>query len=189
MSKEAFNFVGKLLIAMPNMADPRFDRSVVYMCSHSKQGALGLIVNKTHPKLQFVKILQQLKIGTDNMEHKAKVYYGGPVETVRGIVLHTDDYRTKISTVDVADNICITATMDILRDIAIGKGPITSLLALGYAGWSEGQLENEIIHNGWLFCDADQKIVFGANNDDKWVAALASIGVSPELLSSTTGHA
>ena len=108
---------------------------------------------------------------------------------MRGSVLHTDDYHTESGTVDIVDNVCKTVTMDILRDIAIGKGPITSLLALGYAGWSEGQLENEIIHNGWLFCDADQKIVFGANNDDKWVAALASIGVSPELLSSTTGHA
>ena len=189
MNTEAFNFVIKLLIVKPNMADPRFDRTVIHMCSHSKQGALGLIVNKTHPKRQFVKSFQQLKIRTDNVEHKAKFYYGGPVETVRGIVLQTDHYHTESGTVDVADNICMTATMDILRDIASGKGAKMSLLAPGDAGWREGQLENEIIHNGWLVCDADPEIVFGTNNDDKLVAVLTSIGVSPELLSSTTGHA
>ena len=109
-----------------------------------KTGALGLIVNKTHPELQFVKSVQQLKIGTDNIEHKAKVYYGGPVETVRGSVLHTDDYHTESGTVDIVDNVCKTVTMDILRDIASGKEAKPSLQALGYAGWGEGQLETRL---------------------------------------------
>jgi len=189
MDPDDFNLVGKLLIAMPDMGNPRFDRSVIYMCAHSEEGAMGLIVNKPQPKLKFVKLFQQLDIDVEGTVHDARVHYGGPVEGVRGFVLHTDDYRTEGGTIDVADHICMTATMDGLHDIARGKGPQTALLALGYAGWGAGQLEGEIVQNSWLTCDVDAGIVFGTDNDAKWTAALATLGISPELLSSTGGHA
>jgi putative transcriptional regulator len=117
------------------------------------------------------------------------VHYGGPVETLRGFVLHTDDYRTEGGTLDVADHISMTATIDVLEDIARGKGPQTSLLAIGYSGWGEGQLESEIAQNGWLTCDGSHDIIFGTDNGAKWEAALATLGVTPELLSATAGHA
>lgn len=189
MENQDFSLVGKLLIAMPDMGDRRFDRSVIYICSHNQDGAMGLIINKPQPKLRFVKLFKQLNIKVDGIIREAKVYYGGPVETVRGFVLHTDDYHTEEGTVDVADNFAMTATIDVLQDIAQGVGPKTSLLALGYAGWSAGQLEAEIAQNGWLTCDADQDIVFGKDNDAKWTQALAKLGVTPLLLSATAGHA
>ncbi len=189
MEPDDFSLVGKLLIAMPDMGDARFDRSVVYVVTHSHEGAMGLIVNKPQPKLRFVKLLKQLDIKVEGIIREARVHYGGPVETVRGFVLHTDDYHTESGTVAVADNIALTATIDVLQDIAKGVGPITSLLALGYAGWSAGQLEAEIAANGWLTCDADQALVFGADDDQKWTQALAKLGVSPQLLSSTAGRA
>jgi len=189
MDPDDFNLVGKLLIAMPDMGDPHFDRSVIYMCAHSEEGAIGLIVNKPQPKLKFVKLLQKLEIDVEGAVHDARVHYGGPVDGVRGFVLHTDDYHTEGGTIDVADHICMTATMDVLHDIARGKGPQTALLVLGYAGWGAGQLEGEIVQNSWLTCDVDAGIVFGTDNDAKWTAALATLGISPELLSSTAGHA
>lgn len=189
MESDDFNLAGKLLIAMPDMGDARFDRSLVYIVSHSGEGAMGLIINKPQPKLRFRKLLQQLEIKVDGIIRDTKVHYGGPVETVRGFVLHTDDYHKEAGTVAVADHISLTATIDVLHDIAQGVGPKTSLLALGYAGWSAGQLEGEIAANGWLTCDADQVLVFGADNDHKWTQALAKLGVSPLLLSPTSGRA
>ena len=189
MDYEDSSLVGKLLIAMPDMGDPRFDRSVIYICAHSEEGAMGLIVNKPRPKIRFFNLLKQLEIQVKGIVREADVHYGGPVETMRGFVLHTDDYRTEGGTQDVADHISMTATIDILQDIARGKGPKTSLLAIGYAGWGEGQLEGEIAQNGWLTCDASHDIVFGADNAVKWEAALATLGVTPHLLSSTAGHA
>ncbi|MFT5065536.1 MAG: putative transcriptional regulator [Yoonia sp.] len=189
MEPDDFNLVGKLLIAMPDMGDPRFDRSVIYICAHSEEGAMGLIVNKPQPKLRFINLLKQLDIEVEGTVREARVHYGGPVETVRGFVLHTDDYRTEGGTVDVADHICMTSTMDVLQDLARGKGPDTALLAIGYAGWGEGQLEGEIFQNGWLTCDADPDIIFGIDNDSKWTDALAILGVSPALLSSSAGRA
>ena len=169
-----FNLVGKLLIAMPDMGDRRFDRSV------------GLIINKPQPKLRFVKLLKQLEIKVEGIIREEKVHYGGPVETVRGFVLHTDDYQSQDPAVG---GIALTATLDILQDIARGEGPKSSILALGYAGWAAGQLEAEIAGNGWLTCDADQAIVFEVENTQKWTRALAKLGVSPLLLSSTAGRA
>jgi putative transcriptional regulator len=189
MDHEDLNLIGKMLIAMPDMGDPRFDRSVIYICAHSDDGAMGLIVNKPQPKLKFSDLLQQLDIETSGTVPDVNIHYGGPVEVVRGFVLHTDDYRTEIGTMDVDAHISVTATLDVLQDLARGKGPQTALLALGYAGWDGGQLESEIAGNGWLTCDAVPDIIFGADNDAKWEAALASIGVAPALLSATAGHA
>lgn len=189
MDTKDFNLVGQLLIAMPDMGDPRFDGSVIYICAHSDEGAMGLIVNKPQPKLRLLNLLKQLEIEVEGSVRETKVHYGGPVETVRGFVLHTDDYRSEGGTLDVADHICMTATVDILKDIGRGKGPDTALLALGYAGWGAGQLEGEIAQNGWLTCDAAQDIIFGTDNAAKWTQALATLGISPHLLSSTAGHA
>lgn len=183
------NLLGKLLIAMPDMGDPRFDKSVVYICAHSEEGAMGLIVNKPQSKLRFGKLLEQLDISVKGEVSDIRVHYGGPVESMRGFVLHTSDYRSEMSTLDVDGHIGMTATLDVLEEIAKGEGPKTSLLALGYAGWGAGQLENEIAHNGWLTCDPTDAIVFGRANEHKWTAALKTLGINPLLLSSTAGHA
>lgn len=183
------NLLGKLLIAMPDMGDPRFENSVIYICAHSKEGAMGLIVNKPQSKLRFSKLLEQLNISVDGEVKDVRIHYGGPVETARGFVLHTSDYRSEMGTLDVDGHIGMTATIDVLEDIAKGEGPETSLLALGYAGWGAGQLEGEIMRNGWLTCDPTDAIVFGRANEHKWTAALKVLGVDPLLLSSTAGHA
>jgi putative transcriptional regulator len=186
---------GQLLIAMPGMSDPRFDRSVIYMCAHSEQGAMGIIINKTTPMMSFGDLLSQLDItGDDHMEPPPElmgmpVLFGGPVEQGRGFVLHTSDYFTADSSLPVAENIALTATVDILRAMATGKGPHRAVLALGYAGWAPGQLENEIQHNGWLTCQADEDLVFGVNFEDRYLAALRKLKIDPAMLSSDAGHA
>ncbi|MEJ6396878.1 YqgE/AlgH family protein [Yoonia sp. 208BN28-4] len=189
MDFEMSNLCGKLLIAMPHMGDDRFAKSVVYMCAHSEEGAMGLIVNKPATSIRFRDLLEQLEIATGPDTRNIRVHVGGPVENARGFVLHTTDYRSETGTMDVADDICMTATLDILEDIARGKGPDMSMLALGYAGWGPGQLEGEIARNGWLTCDARTDILFGRANDHKWTAALKVLGVDPLLLSDTAGHA
>jgi len=183
------SLLGKLLIAMPDMGDPRFDKSVVYICAHSREGAMGLIVNKPQSKLRFPKLLEQLNISVDGDVKDVRIHYGGPVEMARGFVLHTIDYRSEMGTLDVDGHIGMTATIDVLEDIAKGDGPKTSLLALGYAGWGAGQLESEIMRNGWLTCDPTDTIVFGRANEHKWTAALKILGIDPLLLSPTAGHA
>ena len=174
---------------MPAMNDPRFAGSVVYICAHSDEGAMGLIVNKPTPEIRFAKLLDQLEIAKVNNVRDIRVHFGGPVENARGFVLHSDDYRSETGTMDVEGGIAMTATLDVLEDIARGDGPSSSLLALGYAGWGPGQLEDEIMQNGWLTSDADPKIIFGRSNEHKWTAALKGMGVDPVLLSSTAGHA
>lgn len=180
---------GKLLIAMPDMGDERFTRSLVYVCAHSPEGAMGLIVNKLAQDLEFGDLLEQLDIPPTNADNAIRVHIGGPVEVGRGFVLHTRDYDSDGTTLEVDDNIAMTATLDILEDISSGAGPEKCLLALGYAGWAPGQLEAELQRNGWLICDAPPGLVFGADNDAKWVAALGVLGVDPLLLSSTGGTA
>lgn len=180
---------GKLLIAMPGMGDPRFEKSVVFMCSHSEDGALGLIVNKPAPELRFADLLTQLGIGQGRPERDIRVHFGGPVEHGRGFVLHSGDYRSSESTLRVGEAFGMTATMDVLEEIARGKGPERALLALGYAGWGPGQLESEILQNGWLTCDATPDLVFGEDAAKKWGAALKTLGVDPLTLSSAAGHA
>ena len=179
---------GQLLIAMPTMGDPRFQKTVIYMCAHSARGAMGLVVNKAIDQISFPDLLQQLKIDAEQPSEHIRVHFGGPVETGRGFVLHTADYRQE-ATLVVGEDVALTATVDILKAIAGGKGPRRSLLALGYAGWGPGQLDQEIQANGWLTADADSDLVFGTNLDVKWPRAVAKLGIDLSHLSSEAGHA
>jgi len=179
---------GHLLVAMPQMADPRFARSVVFLCAHNAEGAMGLVVNKVVGSVKFNDLLRQLDIAATKVGDAIEVHFGGPVESGRGFVLHTPDYETE-GTMRVDDRFALTATLDILRSIAAGKGPSKALLALGYAGWSPGQLDGEIQANGWLNVPADHELVFGRDNDHKWSQAAAKVGIDLSLLSSAAGHA
>lgn len=183
------NLTGQLLIAMPDMGDPRFDRAVIFMCAHSKDGAMGLIVNKPTPEVRFSDLLEQLSIPEGEAASKIRVHYGGPVETGRGFVLHSADYQSGAGTMKVTGTVAMTATLDILEDIAAGSGPKRSMLGLGYAGWGAGQLEGEIVRNGWLVCDATDDILFGRAAEHKWTAALKVLGVDPLKLSASGGSA
>ncbi len=186
---ETDSLAGKLLIAMPDMGDPRFSQSVVYMCAHAEDGGMGLIVNKPQTDIRFSDLLQQLDIECAPGVRDIRVHFGGPVDHARGFVLHTSDYRSEAGTLQVDDHIGMTATLDVLEDIGRGKGPKTSMLALGYAGWAPGQLESEIAQNGWLVCEPRDDIVFGRANEHKWMAAMKVMGIDPLLLSSTAGRA
>ncbi|NWG45458.1 MAG: YqgE/AlgH family protein [Alphaproteobacteria bacterium] len=180
---------GSLLIAMPTMTDPRFERSVIYLCAHTNQGALGLVVNKTMDSLTFRGLLDQLEIGSERTLPDWPIHYGGPVEENRGFVLHSMDYAGDEATLRVSPEIGLTATLGILKAMAAGLGPRHSLVALGYAGWAPGQLENEIGDNGWLHCPCDPAIVFEGDPETKWERALMKLGVNPLTLSTTAGHA
>jgi len=184
------DLTGKLLIAMPGMGDMRFEHSVIYLCSHSEKGAMGLIVNKAALDVRFAQLLKQLEIEPDNEERgNMPIHFGGPVETARGFVLHSSDYDASLHSTVVDDGFSMTATLDILEDIAVGRGPGKVLLMLGYAGWGPGQLEDEIAMNGWLTADASQDLVFDLQDEVKWEAALQSLGVDPISLSGSAGHA
>lgn len=180
---------GKLLIAMPGMGDPRFDRSVVFLCSHDDEGAMGLIINKPSAEVTFAALMEQLKLTTADRLPEIPIYFGGPVEMGRGFILHSRAEYQNASTLAIDEHVGMTATLDILEDIATGQGPEHVILALGYSGWGPGQLESEIMENGWLTCDASPDLIFGATNEDKWSAALASLGVDPLTLSSSAGRA
>ena len=180
---------GKLLIAMPSMGDPRFNRSVVYICAHSDDGAMGLIVNKPAADLNFEDLLEQLDIKAERPIEGIDVHYGGPVEHGRGFVLHSRDYEAQDATLNVNEAFGMTATLDILEDISQGHGPESCLLALGYAGWGPGQLEDEIRDNGWLIADATAGLVFSDDHDGKWKAAMDVVGIDPRMLSSEGGRA
>lgn len=180
---------GKLLIAMPGMGDPRFEKSVVFMCVHSPDSAMGLIVNKPASELSFRQLLRQLDIPVGDSAREIRVHFGGPVEHGRGFVLHTDDYKSANMSLDIAGGFRMTATLDILEAIATGDGPRSSILALGYSGWGPGQLESEILANGWLTADATPDLVFGPDDGTKWSRALRAIGIDPLLLSATAGRA
>lgn len=180
---------GKLLIAMPGMSDKRFEHSVVFICAHSADGAMGLIVNKPMADLKSKDLLEQLDIKLASNSKSIDVHFGGPVEHGRGFVLHSPEYTLDGSTMNICDKYGMTATLEVLKDLAAGEGPERSLLALGYAGWGPGQLEGEIQSNGWLICDAAFNVVFAGNQTDKWDAALFSIGVDPKLLSAEGGRA
>ncbi|MFQ5439576.1 MAG: YqgE/AlgH family protein [Paracoccaceae bacterium] len=180
---------GKLLIAMPSMGDVRFERTVIFMCAHSSDGAMGLIVNKPAPDLRFGDLLEQLDMKPAGKGREIRVHFGGPVEHGRGFVLHSPDYESTDSTLRVDERFGMTATLDILEDISNGEGPDCCLLALGYAGWGPGQLESELQAHGWLTCDATHDLVFGRGDGGKWEAALASLGISPSFLSASGGTA
>lgn len=187
---------GQILIAMPEMDDERFARSVIYVCAHSAEGAMGIIVNRPAGSIDFPQLLMQLdiigkseRIALPGNAETMKVLKGGPVETGRGFVLHSSDYVIKDATLPIDEGICLTATVDILRAIAKGDGPRHAILALGYAGWAPGQLENEIQHNGWLHCSADSDLIFGRDVEEKYDRALNKIGIDPRMLSAEAGHA
>ncbi len=185
---------GQFLIAMPGVQDGNFARSVVYICAHSSAGAMGFIINRMQ-ELSFSDVLQHLKL-MENRETNLfpdsigqfPVLYGGPVETGRGFVLHSDDFSSE-SSIPVSDDISLTATLDILRAIAEGRGPARATMLLGYAGWAPGQLEVEMGNNGWLNCPARDDIIFDQAVETKYERALALMGVSPEMLSTEAGHA
>ncbi len=179
---------GQLLVAMPGMTDPRFEKTVIYMCAHNEDGAMGLVVNRAIDSMTFPEMLEQLEIDTPEAGDEIRVLFGGPVEQARGFVLHSPDYLQDASMV-VDDQVALTATVDILRAIADGAGPRNRLLALGYAGWGPGQLDTEILHNGWLNVSADDDLLFGEDLDAKWERAMAKIGIDPAMLSDEAGHA
>jgi putative transcriptional regulator len=186
---------GQLLVAMPIMTDKRFARSVIYMCAHSAEGAMGLIINQRASHISFSELLKQLSIMPDSADEvetelaDMDVHVGGPVETGRGFVLHSADYYAAESTLPIDDGVSLTATVDILKAIAGGKGPDRAILALGYAGWRAGQLESEIAANGWLHCSADADLLFDRDLDQKYRRALSKIGIDPSHLVSDAGHA
>src|SRR5882672_7648745 len=187
---------GQMLIAMPTMGDERFGRSVIYMCAHSSEGAMGIIVNHPAANVSFPDLLVQLEVvgAPDLIELPpgaggVKVLKGGPVETSRGFVLHSSDFVIENSTLPIDDGVCLTATLDILKAIARGDGPRSAVLALGYAGWAPGQLENEIHQNGWLHCAADLELIFGQDTEAKYQRALKKIGINLGMLSTEAGHA
>ncbi|MFK8250302.1 YqgE/AlgH family protein [Ancylobacter terrae] len=187
---------GKMLVAMPGMRDERFARSVIYLCAHSTEGAMGIIVNQPAPNISFPDLLVQLDVIPDEERISlpvragaVKVLKGGPVETGRGFVLHSADFFIENSTLPIDEGVCLTATLDILKAIARGRGPESAVLALGYAGWAPGQLENEIQQNGWLHCTADAALIFGTDTGGKYDLALRKIGIHPGMLSSDAGHA
>lgn len=181
------SLAGHLLIAMPQMQDPRFARSVIFICAHSADGAMGLVVNKVVEQPSMADLLRQLGISSSDLTG-GPVHFGGPVEAGRGFVLHSPDY-TEEGTLMVDGRVGLTATMDILRAIGRGAGPRRSLLALGYAGWGPGQLDAEIQANGWLHVAADDALIFDDGFDDKWRRAIAKLGVDPSALSGEAGHA
>lgn len=187
---------GQMLVAMPAMNDERFTRSVIYICAHSAEGAMGIIVNHPAPNISFPELLVQLDVIPEgegihlpNHAENVRVLKGGPVETGRGFVLHSADYVVENATLPIDDGVCLTATLDILKAIASGEGPRSAVLALGYAGWAPGQLEQEIQSNGWLHCPADPELLFGQNVEQKYNRALQKIGIHPGMLSSDAGHA
>lgn len=187
---------GQMLIAMPAMGDERFARSLIYICAHSDEGAMGIVVNQVAGNISFPELLVQLEVipAADRIvlpqrAETVKVLKGGPVETGRGFVLHSADFYIENSTLPIDEGICLTATVDILKAIAGGKGPDSAILALGYAGWEPGQLENEIQQNGWLHCAADKDLIFGTELESKYNKALQKIGIDIAMLSNEAGHA
>src|SRR3982751_3548735 len=186
---------GQMLIAMPAMRDERFARSLIYICAHSSEGAMGIVVNQPAENIKFPDLLVQLDVipAKDLIElppqADVKVLKGGPVETGRGFVLHSADFFIEDATLRIDDGICLTATVDILKAIAKGAGPKHAILALGYAGWAPGQLETEIQDNGWLHCDPDPELIFGGDVEEKYQRALRKIGIDPGMLSTEAGHA
>ena len=179
---------GQLLVAMPQMEDQRFARSVVYICAHTEDGAMGLILNKLAEAINFSDLLEQLNLPVATVSDKTRVHFGGPVETGRGFVLHSDDF-TQDASLLIENGVALTATVDILSAISKGNGPRNYLLALGYAGWAPGQLDSEIQANGWLIAPADTDILFGSKIENKWNTALSTLGIDVTMLSSHAGHA
>lgn len=188
---------GQLLVAMPGMADPQFAKAVIYICAHSEEGAMGLIINRQADNIDFAELIDKVFTPTNSTPitiakectSQPFIHIGGPMESGRGFVLHSSDYHADDHTFPVNDNISLTATLDILKAIANGEGPEQSLLALGYAGWAPGQLEEELSDNGWLHCPADAELIFNTDAQNKYQGAFETIGIDPSHLVGVTGHA
>jgi putative transcriptional regulator len=187
---------GQMLVAMPGIGDDRFLRSVIYICAHSDDGAMGIIVNKRLPNLSLPELLTQLKLidAADQIllpegAGRVEVMQGGPVDKSRGFVLHSTDFFLDNSSLPIDDGIAMTITVDILKAIAEGRGPESAVVALGYAGWGPGQLEKEIQDNGWLHCRPDPGLIFGHDHETKYERAMRLIGIDPRMLSTDAGHA
>ncbi|MEO8243229.1 MAG: YqgE/AlgH family protein [bacterium] len=183
------DLAGKLIVAMPAMGDPRFERSVILICAHSDEGAMGLIINKPVPDFSFSELLGQLKITKKAKGRDIRVHFGGPVERGRGFVLHSADYHGGNATTPVRGGLGMTATLDVLEALAQGAGPKQALLALGYAGWGAGQLEAEIGRNDWLVSDSAEDLIFSAKDSGKWAEAIRLMGIDLITLSPSAGHA
>jgi len=179
---------GQMLVAMPSMMDPRFVRSVIYLCQHGLEGAMGLVVNKLYDDLDYRGLLTQLKIPVTPSTIELPIHFGGPVDPARGFVLHSPDYL-RDGTLRISDTVSLTATIEVLHALSEGRGPEKAILALGYAGWGAGQLDAELQSTGWLVAPADEEIIFGQDHERKWERALAKIGVTPTMLSGDVGHA
>lgn len=186
---QATDLTGKLLIASPGMGDPRFAGSVIFLCAYSGDGAMGLIINRPTPEIPLDNLLEQLDIPVGPDKRDIRVHFGGPVETGRGFVLHSSDYSAEEATLRVNDALSMTASLEILQAMASGGGPREARLMLGYSGWGPGQLESEIIENGWLIADAPPDLVFTADTGTIWSAALKQLGIDPILLSTSGGNA
>ncbi len=187
-SGEDSYLTGRLIVAMPNMLDPRFTRTVIYVCAHNEDAAMGLVVNRLIGSITFPDLLEQLGIENTDSDKDIRVHFGGPVESGRGFVLHSAEYQQE-GTLQVSDSMSLTATVDILRDMAAGQGPRRSLLALGYAGWGRGQLDAEIQAISWLHVEVVEGLVFDADLDGKWDRAIHTLGFDPAMLSGDAGHA
>ncbi len=188
IEKDESYLSGQLLVAMPGLQDPRFAKTVIYLCAHNADGAMGLVVNREIDSVSFPDLLEQLDIEPSGDVEPIRVHFGGPVESGRGFVLHSPDY-VQDTTMVVDTEVALTATINILKAIADGSGPRRRLLALGYAGWGPGQLDTEIKANGWLHVAADDDLVFGANLEGKWQRAMGKLGIDPRMLSDEAGHA
>ena len=186
---DPMDLVGQILIAMPGMGDPRFDHSVILICAHSAEGAMGLIINKPVPNLSFDSLIDQLSIPKGEAGREIRVHQGGPVERSRGFVLHSRDWQAGQATLQIAGAYGMTATLDILEALANGAGPESALLALGYSGWGPGQLETEIGRNDWLTAKPSAELIFARDDHGKWAGALREMGVDPMSLSSAAGRA
>ena len=183
------DYQGQLLLATPKMTDFRFEQAVILICSHSGEGSMGIIVNKPTVDLKFDDILEQLKINSKNHIVNQEIYFGGPVEFGRGFVVHTTDYDVPNVSINIKEEYCLTASIDILEDMANGCGPKDSILALGYAGWGPGQLEKELLCDSWLVCDSDPNLIFSLKSEAKWNSGLKKLGVNPSHLATLSGSA
>lgn len=185
-------FAGKILIAMPHMNDPRFHRAVILICAHDANGAMGLVINHPLPGLSFIGMLQQLNIPQDQIVQAGlpdiPVFGGGPVENARGFILHSRDFA-QAETIVITDDIAVTGTVDALRDVAAGRGPQRMAFVLGYSGWTEGQLEQEIQENVWLVAESQPDLIFDVHPDDKWAFSIKTLGIDPSMLSGAAGRA
>ena len=178
---------GQMLLASPAIGDQRFERSVIYLCHQGEDGALGLVINKIADKIQFTDVLDHLNIPFASSFERISVHVGGPVESSRGFVLHSPE-KMFAGTIELGD-LAMTASADILKQIAEGKGPKDYVFLLGYAGWGTGQLDKEIERNAWLHLPFDRDLVFGEDDQDKWSRAMQKLGISPHLLSGVSGNA